>query len=105
MISVYIIPILPTVDLWRCISRTSPNYYLFNIKVNIPVSLQIQPTYRVLSTHADFKGHNILISDDGHLSGFLDWEFTTAMRFGRDSLVPAASWIGGAGVDIDCVDN
>lgn len=52
-------------------------------------------SHRVVFTHGDFKAHNILVDDEGHLSGFLDWEsagwcpeyweFTTAMRFGRNS--------------------
>lgn len=25
-------------------------------------------------THGDFKAHNIMVDDDGHLSGFIDWE-------------------------------
>ena len=33
-----------------------------------------QRDYRILFTHGDFKAHNILVGDDGHLSGFLDWE-------------------------------
>jgi thiamine kinase-like enzyme len=51
--------------------------------------------YAVVFTHGDFKAHNILVGDDGHLSGFLDWESavwypeywesTKAMRFGRAS--------------------
>ncbi|EZF35239.1 hypothetical protein H101_01222 [Trichophyton interdigitale H6] len=62
--------------------------------------------HRVVFTHGDFKAHNILIDDDGHLSGFLDWEsagwypeyweFTTAMRFGLNSWwYQVASWMGG----------
>lgn len=62
--------------------------------------------YRILFTHGDFKAHNILVDDDGHLSGFLDWEsagwypeyweYTTAMRFGRSSWwFQVASWVGG----------
>ncbi|RWQ96568.1 kinase-like domain-containing protein [Paecilomyces variotii] len=62
--------------------------------------------YRIVFTHGDFKAHNILVGDDGHLSGFLDWEsagwypeyweFTTAMRFGRNSWwFQVASWMGG----------
>ncbi|KAJ9194968.1 hypothetical protein DTO027B5_5609 [Paecilomyces variotii] len=62
--------------------------------------------YRIVFTHGDFKAHNILVDDDGHLSGFLDWEsagwhpeyweFTTAMRFGRNSWwFQVASWMGG----------
>lgn len=61
---------------------------------------------RAVFTHCDFKAHNILVGDDGHLSGFLDWEsagwypeyweFTTAMRFGRDGWwFQVASWTGG----------
>lgn len=67
--------------------------------------LQQRP-YRIVFTHGDFKAHNILVDDDGHLSGFLDWEsagwypeyweFTTAMRFGRGSWwFQVASWMGG----------
>ncbi|KAF3482118.1 uncharacterized protein GIQ15_04877 [Arthroderma uncinatum] len=33
-----------------------------------------QGSHRVTFTHGDFKAHNILVDDDGHLSGFLDWE-------------------------------
>ncbi|EFE44646.1 hypothetical protein TRV_00573 [Trichophyton verrucosum HKI 0517] len=62
--------------------------------------------HRVVFTHGDFKAHNILVDDDGHLSGFLDWEsagwypeyweFTTAMRFGRNTWwYQVASWMGG----------
>ncbi|KAI9759965.1 MAG: hypothetical protein M4579_001998 [Chaenotheca gracillima] len=62
--------------------------------------------HRVVFTHGDFKAHNILIDDDGHLSAFLDWEsagwcpeyweFATAMRFGRDSWwYQVASVLGG----------
>jgi Ser/Thr protein kinase RdoA (MazF antagonist) len=62
--------------------------------------------HRIVFTHGDFKAHNILVGDDGHLSGFLDWEsagwypeyweFTTAMRFGKDSWwFQVASWMGG----------
>lgn len=57
-------------------------------------------------THGDFKAHNVLVGYDGHLSGLLDWEsagwypeyweFTTAMRFGKESWwFQVASWIGG----------
>ncbi|KAE8154190.1 kinase-like domain-containing protein [Aspergillus avenaceus] len=63
-------------------------------------------SHRVTFTHGDFKAHNIMVDDDGHLSGFIDWEsagwypeyweFTTAMRFGRSSWwYQAASWMGG----------
>ncbi|KAL4786500.1 hypothetical protein BJX76DRAFT_321049 [Aspergillus varians] len=62
--------------------------------------------HRIKFTHGDFKAHNILVGDDGHLTGFIDWEsggwypeyweFTTAMRFGCDSWwYQVASWIGG----------
>jgi aminoglycoside phosphotransferase len=62
--------------------------------------------HRVVFTHGDFKAHNILIDDEGHLSGFLDWEcagwcpeyweFATAMRFGRNSWwYQVASVLGG----------
>ncbi|RMJ29007.1 Phosphotransferase enzyme family [Aspergillus sp. HF37] len=65
-----------------------------------------QRQHRIAFTHGDFKAHNILVSDDGHLSGFLDWEsaswypeyweFTTAMRFGRNSWwYHVAQWMGG----------
>lgn len=65
-----------------------------------------QYPYRITFTHGDLKAHNVLVGDDGHLSGFLDWEsagwypeyweFTTAMRFGKDSWwFQVASWIGG----------
>lgn len=65
-----------------------------------------QGQYQIMFTHGDFKAHNILVGDDGHLSGFLDWEsagwypeygeFTTAMRFGKGSWwFQVASWIGG----------
>lgn len=67
---------------------------------------QLQRPYQVKFRNGDFKAHNILINDDGHLSGFLDWEsggwypeyweFTTAMRFGRDSWwYQVADWMGG----------
>ncbi|KAJ5492699.1 hypothetical protein N7539_001445 [Penicillium diatomitis] len=62
--------------------------------------------HRITFTHGDLKAHNILVGDDGHLSGFLDWEsagwypeywdFTTAMRYGTNSWwFQVASWIGG----------
>ncbi|KAG5291562.1 phosphotransferase family protein [Histoplasma ohiense] len=65
-----------------------------------------QHPHRVTFTHGDFKAHNILVNDDGRLSGFLDWEsggwcpeyweFTTAMRFGRKSWwYQVAMWMGG----------
>ncbi|KAI2005305.1 hypothetical protein LOZ39_002795 [Ophidiomyces ophidiicola] len=65
-----------------------------------------QHSHRVTFTHGDFKAHNILVDDDGHLSGFLDWEsagwcpeywdFTTAMRFGQNSWwYQVAMWMGG----------
>ena len=62
--------------------------------------------HRVVFTHGDFKAHNILVDDEGHISGFLDWEctgwypeyweFATAMRFGRNSWrYQVASILGG----------
>lgn len=62
--------------------------------------------HRIVFTHGDFKAHNILIGEDGHLTGFLDWEsagwcpeywdFTTAIRYGRDSWwYQVVSWLGG----------
>ncbi|KAI1972468.1 hypothetical protein LOZ51_005976 [Ophidiomyces ophidiicola] len=65
-----------------------------------------QHSHRVTFTHGDFKAHNILVDDDGHLSGFLDWEsagwypeywdYTTAMRFGQNSWwYQVAMWMGG----------
>ena len=62
--------------------------------------------HRIVFTHGDLKAHNILVNDEGHLSGFLDWEcagwcpeywdFTTAMRFGRNSWwYQVASILGG----------
>ena len=63
-------------------------------------------SHRITFAHGDFKAHNILIGDDGHLSGFLDWEsagwypeywdFTTAMRYGKSSWwSQVVLWIGG----------
>ncbi|RDW87043.1 Phosphotransferase family protein [Aspergillus mulundensis] len=65
-----------------------------------------QRPYQLKFTHGDFKRHNILVDDDGHLAGFLDWEsggwypeyweFTTAMRFGSLGWwYQVASWMGG----------
>lgn len=65
-----------------------------------------QYAHRITFTHGDLKAHNVLVGDDGHLSGLFDWEsagwypeyweFTTAMRFGRNSWwFQVASWIGG----------
>lgn len=65
-----------------------------------------QYPHRITFTHGDLKAHNILVSDDGHLFGFIDWEsggwypeywdFTTAMRFGQDSWwYQVADWMGG----------
>ena len=71
--------------------------------------------HRVVFTHGDFKVHNILVDDDGHLSGFLDWEcagwcpeyweFATAMRFGKNSWwYQVASLLGGDQylAELDC---
>ncbi|KAK2745023.1 hypothetical protein FQN55_006380 [Onygenales sp. PD_40] len=68
--------------------------------------IQQRQPHRIAFTHGDFKAHNILVDDGGHLSGFLDWEsagwypeyweFTTAMRFGKNSWwYQLASWMGG----------
>lgn len=65
-----------------------------------------QRSHRIVFTHGDLKAHNIIVDDEGQLSGILDWEsagwypeyweFTTAMRFGRGSWwFQVASWIGG----------
>lgn len=65
-----------------------------------------EKSHRLVFTHGDLKSHNILIDDDGHLSGLLDWEsggwcpdywdFTTAMRFGRSTWwFQVCSWMGG----------
>ncbi|KMU85035.1 hypothetical protein CIHG_02818 [Coccidioides immitis H538.4] len=73
----------------------------------VPKVISCSHKHRIVFTHGDFKAHNILVDDDGHLSGFLDWEsagwypeyweFTTAMRFGKDSWwFQVASWMGGA---------
>ncbi|KAJ5081218.1 kinase-like domain-containing protein [Penicillium angulare] len=77
----------------------------YNETLAIARKLQ-RPSYLVKFTHGDFKAHSILIDDDGHLTGFLDWEsggwypeyweFTTAMRFGKDSWwYQVAMWMGG----------
>lgn len=65
-----------------------------------------QHSHQVMFTHGDFKAHNILVADDGHLSGFLDWEsggwcpeyweFTTAMATAPTSWWgQTAAWLGG----------
>lgn len=51
--------------------------------------------HRIVFTHGDLLAHNILIDKEGSLSGILDWEsagwcpeywdFTTMMRWGKDS--------------------
>lgn len=50
--------------------------------------------HRLVFTHGDFKEHNVLVDEEGRLTGWLDWEsagwcpeyweFTTARRMGRD---------------------
>lgn len=55
----------------------------------------IDVPHEIVFTHGDLKAHNILVDENYRLSGFLDWEtagwcpeywdFTTAMRFGKDS--------------------
>ncbi|GFF32785.1 hypothetical protein IFM58399_03316 [Aspergillus lentulus] len=65
-----------------------------------------QRSHWITFNHGDFKAHNILVDEEEHLSGFLDWEsagwypeyweYTTAMMFGKDSWwFQAASWMGG----------
>jgi aminoglycoside phosphotransferase len=62
--------------------------------------------HHIVFTHGDLKAHNILVDENYCLSGFLDWEsagwcpeywdFTTAMRFGRNSWwYQAMSILGG----------
>ncbi|KAJ5543647.1 hypothetical protein N7513_004781 [Penicillium frequentans] len=62
--------------------------------------------HQIMFTHGDIKAHNILVGEDGHLSGILDWEsagwlpeyweYTTAMRFGATSWwSQVVSWMGG----------
>ncbi|KAF1844584.1 kinase-like protein [Cucurbitaria berberidis CBS 394.84] len=36
--------------------------------------------HSIVFTHGDLKHHNIMIHD-GHVSGFIDWEYTTALGF------------------------
>ncbi|EFW23049.1 conserved hypothetical protein [Coccidioides posadasii str. Silveira] len=63
-----------------------------------------QLPHQVTFTHGGSK-HNTLVDHNRHLSGFLDWEsagwhpeyweFTTAMRFGRNSWwYQVATWMG-----------
>ncbi|KAL3473435.1 kinase-like domain-containing protein [Aspergillus californicus] len=65
-----------------------------------------QRPHRNTFTHGDLHAHNILVDNEGHLSGFLDWEsggwypeywdFTTAMRYAKDSWWYQVSyWLGG----------
>ncbi|KGO75643.1 Aminoglycoside phosphotransferase [Penicillium italicum] len=67
-------------------------------------------SHKITFTHGDFKAHNILVGDDGHLSAFLDWEsagwypeywdFTTASRYGKNSWwAQVALWVGGEQYD------
>ena len=64
-----------------------------------------QMPHRNTFTHGDLKAHNILIDRKGQLSGILDWEsagwlpeywdFTTVMRFGKDSWwYQVMEWMG-----------
>lgn len=63
-------------------------------------------SYRATFTHGDLKAHNILVGDDGHLTGFLDWEsggwypeywdFTTGMLWSEKSYWgQAVAFLGG----------
>ncbi|PGH13479.1 hypothetical protein AJ79_03609 [Helicocarpus griseus UAMH5409] len=67
--------------------------------------LEFRP-HRVVFTHGDLMAHNILVDEQNRLSGFLDWvsggwcpeywDFTTAMKYGKDSWwYQAVGWMGG----------
>ncbi|KAL4881776.1 kinase-like domain-containing protein [Aspergillus karnatakaensis] len=86
-------------------SRTFECHEAFEKTVSVAERLRHR-SHRVMFTHGDFKAHNIMIDDDMHLTGFLDWEtagwypefweFTTAMRFrGGSWWYQVASWLGG----------
>ncbi|KAL5342733.1 hypothetical protein BJX70DRAFT_409707 [Aspergillus crustosus] len=77
----------------------------FDENVEIASRLR-QRSHRIVFSHGDFRAHNIMVDDDEHLSGFLDWEtagwypeyweYTTTMRWGGGSWwYQYASWIGG----------
>lgn len=81
---------------------TTENYIEARVQAN---NIRKFP-HRITFTHGDLKAHNILVGEDGHLSGFLDWEsagwlpeyweYTTAMRFGATSWwSQVVSWMGG----------
>lgn len=75
-------------------SSTFESQEVFQTTLTSAKQIQSMP-HRIVWTHGDFKHHNILIDDDGNLTGFLDWEsagwcpeyweFSTAMRFGQGS--------------------
>lgn len=83
--------------------KTTEEYIEAQVQANNIRKLE----HRITFTHGDFKAHNILVGEDGHLSGFLDWEsagwmpeywdFTTAMRFGGTTTWwgQVSSWMGG----------
>lgn len=65
-----------------------------------------EKVHRIAFTHGDLKTHNALVDEDVNPTGLLDWEsagscpdywdFTTAMRFGRDTWwFQVCSWMGG----------
>lgn len=66
-------------------------------KVRSARKLQSLQRPGVKFTHGDIKHHNILVDEDGHITGLLDWEsagwypefweYTTALRF-----VPKDFW-------------
>ncbi|QSS66541.1 phosphotransferase family protein [Histoplasma capsulatum] len=55
-----------------------------------------QRPHRVTFIQGDFRAHNILVDDDGHLSGFLDWGVGIVLRHhGRTHPVnknPSRAW-------------
>lgn len=62
---------------------------------------------RMTFTHGDFQAHNILVDDEGHLSGLLDWECAGWYPGGWEYSIPraqtpgswwsqAVEWMGGS---------
>jgi serine/threonine protein kinase len=64
---------------------------IYQEKLRIARKLQLLQRPGVKFTHGDIKHHNILVDEEGHITGFLDWEsagwypqfweYTTALRF------------------------